>query len=84
VPKPGVAAELMARALQRQGYTRTEALQAVSAACEMMLERYAGVAALDLAFVRDIREAAEHRLSAMPPVNVLPMSGQGTKKGKAK
>ena len=74
----------MAGAIQRQGYTRTEALQVISAACDEMRSRYAGFAGINLAFVRAIQGAAQRQLRAAPSAIVLPMSGQGTKKGKTK
>lgn len=73
--------ERMARAAQRQGYTRPEALQAIALACDHMLERYAGAASLNLAFVRAIRGEAERKYRTSLPDNVLPMRGQAHERG---
>lgn len=79
--RPAQVVERMVTAACRNGYTRTEALEAVALACDHMLERYAGVKTINLAFIKAVRGEALRQLRTSPPDNVLPMRGQGNKRG---
>lgn len=73
----------MVAAAWRNGFSRTEALQAVALACDSVLERYAGTKTLNMAFIKAVRGEANRQLRTSPPDNVLPTRGQGYRKGQA-